>query len=145
MLGEHGGSVTAAAVRGGDHTLDGDPVRNRDTIEWNGRRYRLSVAADGRWTATYRGESVAVDLHGAEGTPILLKEEDRSFTHYGGPVTNETIVTYSNGKLRTLAARRRHLARESEISRNRSRRRASEHSGRRDHHAPESLERKVRV
>ena len=78
--------------------MHGDPVRNRDTIEWNGRRYRLNVAADGRRTATYRGESVAVDLHGDEGTPILLKEEDRSFTHYSGPVTNETIVTNSNGK-----------------------------------------------
>ena len=102
-LGEYGGTVTLIAARGGGYTLGGDSIGNGDTVVRNGRRYRLNVDDDGNWTATFRPESIRVDLPADEGVLILLEAEDGSITHNGDPVVDGTIVTHSNGNTYELS------------------------------------------
>lgn len=103
-LGLSGSKLTLMTAAGGGFTLDGEPFESGGEVTAsNGNSYILELA-DGRWTARFNGQELAVTLGITEETVTVVLAEDGRFLLGDMIVTSdETTVTASNGASYTLS------------------------------------------
>ena len=104
-LGRNGGRVRLFREEDGGFTLDGNTVDSGTVLlGGNGAEYRLTLSANGIWSAVYQVQRQGVPL-GTSGLVTLTRAEDGTWSIGNKSVENRGTVTAGNGSLYRLQYR----------------------------------------
>ena len=91
-LGISGRTVQVSMLEQGTFELDGTPLWSGEVREAAGARYRFSLGADGRWTATFVTEPETVHLGAHGGVIRVVRQEDGRWTLAGEAIRSGYVV-----------------------------------------------------
>ena len=102
-LGASGRTVLVTTLEDGTHQLDGGPLRSGEVRETaNGAKYRFSLDADRRWSATFVTDPEIVSLGAHGGTVLVARQENGLWTLGGRTIFSGHTVRGQNGHDYTL-------------------------------------------